>query len=392
MSRYQTPNKECGCVTGRQKGFSLIETLFSMGIFMVVMLAVGAMVSRYGDVTKTEHARMNIQQSNRFIGSVFVEELRDSGAVFTLAHTGAFLAKEPSFVGIYPLNNNDFPDGIIIATGDPEAVTQLSGDIAPGTTVLDVVSAVVPGSQTDSEETPPWQGGDIGIILDDENYYVFKVIDADTSQNKIVIRNWAQPVYACGQLESGHYRDESPHEGVHMPYKKGSMVARLTNFAIYLFDEAQDFQVGHDIRPMIRFSDTYGIKNILDASDEDVDKSVITEDIWDFQLSYIGYEDFKTADRDTVDPAHTYFAGMINHISTSNDPDALKEDLKDRLIRQINIDVLTLSPRLPGQGEYQMKTQPILGDHSLLLNLPDGKFFAKASRYSAELRNFSVIL
>ncbi len=372
----------------KPKGFSLIETIVTMSIFFIILFGVYIMIVHYGNATKTEHARMTIQQENRFIGSVFSEELKDAGAVLTLAHTGGFLSETPYFNGIYPLNSGDFPDGIIIATGDPEAVTFLASDHSSGNTSLNVKSATVPATAEDSVEYPAWSQGDKGILLSKDGYYVFYVENADESTNTITIRDWAQPVYFSGQLQSTDYYDTaSGTSGSALDYPKGSMVVRLSNFGIYLFKRAKESKTNRDIRQLIRVNDTKGEVDVLsDASS--ADKSVISENIWDMQISYIAYDNFSEADRSTaLDPAHHYFAGG----STSQDQDALLQDLRERKLKQIDIAIVTLTDQFGGIGASDL-TLPQIGDRYTADTLPDGKYGIKITYFTVEPRNFNIIL
>lgn len=174
------------------------------------------------------------------------------------------------------------------------------------------------------------------------------------------------------------------------------MVARLTSFSIYLFDESEDLELGRAIRPFVRVTDTNGIANVLDPNATDVVKSVVSEDIWDLQISYLGYTAFSAADRET-DPDLYYFAGTVKGkdtetiITTSTDGDQLLLDLKNRLIKQIDLNVVTLTGKFGGQGKAD-ETLPIMGDRQVADQLPVGKYAVKISGFSVELRNFNGIL
>ena len=125
-----------------QSGFSLIETLVTMTMFFFILYGVYAMISHYGAVTQTEHSRIRMQQESRYLMASFASEIKEAGALLTLADMQTFLGrpqgKLPYFNGIYPLNQTAFPDGIIVATGDPEAVTRLTAPFNGGSSVLSV--------------------------------------------------------------------------------------------------------------------------------------------------------------------------------------------------------------------------------------------------------------
>ncbi len=377
----------------QHSGFSLIETMVTMSIFFIILFGVYMMIVHYGDVTKTEHARMNVQQVNRFIGSVMTDELKDAGAVLTLAHTGGFLGKAPIFNGIFPLNSTNFPDGIIVATGDPEAVTKLSAAVAPGASTLNVDSTLVPASLKDAEEYPPWDVGNIGMILCDTGYYIFSV--TNVAGNSISIRAWETPVYASGQLDcpAYGYKDKiSNSVGSTETYPVGSMVVRLSNFAIYLFDQTYDKQMHRQIRRLNRVTDTHGVVDVLaDLKDElnaVVESSVITENIWDMQISYVGYADFPTADRLT---GQTITLNKNESGNTNAVFAVLMQDINSRRIKQIDVNILTITNAFGGIGKANT-VLPIMGDRAIAETLPAGKFGIKVSNFSIELRNFSTIL
>ncbi|NIO84453.1 MAG: hypothetical protein GTN53_28415, partial [Candidatus Aminicenantes bacterium] len=151
-----------------QSGFSLIETLVTMTMFFFILYGVYAMISHYGDVTRTEHSRIRMQQESRYLMASFTGEIKEAGAVLTLANTPAFLKEKPYFNGIFPLNQTAFPDGIIIATGDPEATTKLAQPFNGGASVLTVKNAEVPGYDPGlplyANNVLPWLKGDKGIV------------------------------------------------------------------------------------------------------------------------------------------------------------------------------------------------------------------------------------
>ena len=109
----------------KRKGFSLVEAMVVLVLMLIIMSAVYMMIMYYRDVSGTEQARVRQTQESRFLLSVFSSELKNAGAVMTLVNTGGFLTMPPYFNGIYPLNNTDVPDGVIVASGDPNAVSKL---------------------------------------------------------------------------------------------------------------------------------------------------------------------------------------------------------------------------------------------------------------------------
>lgn len=375
-----------------EKGFTLIETMVTMSLFFFILFGVYAMILHYGDVTKTEHSRMTMQQESRYMVSSFGDEVKEAGAVLTLSHTSAFLAAAPFFNGIYPLNSTYYPDGIIIATGDPEAVTKLTADFSGSDTVLNVEDTTVKSYDPSYPyENPQWGPGQKGIVIGTTGYLVFEV-ESVPDVNTINIR--AEPVYYSGLLVTGSYYDDAQGNaaGNTLTYSANSMVARLTNFSIYVFRDVVDstLSAAHAssqiIRQMIRITDTYGKVDPL-AAGSGAEYSVISENIWDMQISYIAYTDFATANRHTaLDPTHYYFAG--GSISSS-DSAALMNDIRNRLLKQMDITFIAIADSLGGKGELTTGTLPAIADNPSP-SLPNRKLSYRRFTFSVDPRNFNI--
>jgi prepilin-type N-terminal cleavage/methylation domain-containing protein len=384
----------------QQKGFTLIETIVTMSLFFIILFSVYGMIKHYGDVTKTEHSRMTLQQESRYMVSAFADEIKEAGAVLTIAHTGGFLAAAPFFNGLYPLNSSYSPDGVILATGDPEAVTVLTADFDEGHTVLNVRNASVNSYDPSFPyENPQWTTGQKGIVIGTTGYLVFAVAGVDTGANTITIRD--TPVYYSGLLMTGSYYDDAQGNsaGNSLTYSINSPVIRLTNFSIYVFRDVDhpkfvdEYNYPQKIRQMIRITDTYGQPDPL-AADSGAEVSVISENIWDMQISYIAYTDFAAANRHTtIDPTHHYFAGIIDGSSTSSDASALLDDIRGRFLKQMDITIIAVADELGGKGEMSAAGDiPPIGDNSSIYSLPDRKMSFRLFSFSVEPRNFNIIL
>jgi prepilin-type N-terminal cleavage/methylation domain-containing protein len=384
-----------------QKGFTLIETIITMSLFLVILSGVYLMIQHYGDVSKTEHSRITMQQESRYMVSAFADELKEAGAVLTLAHTGKFLAAPAFFNGLYPLNSTNFPDGLILATGDPEAVTVLSADFDGGEVVLNVESTTISSHDPSFPyENPKWEPGQKGIVLGTTGYLVFEVEEVPTGGTSITIRN--PPVYYSGLLKigtagaHGSYIDNAmgntPGNGI--TYSANSPVVRLTNFSIYLFRDVNHPKLVDEtdspqkVRQLIRITDTNGAKDPL-AANSGAELSIISENIWDMQISYIAYTDFKSANRKTeIDPTHHYFAGG----GTSSSLTDLMNDIQNRLIRQVDITLIAVADELGGKGKMApMGDIPDIGDNTSN-KLPPRKMIYRLFSFSVEPRNFNVSL
>lgn len=365
-----------------------------MSLFLVILSGVYMMIQHYGDVSKSEHSRVTMQQESRYMVSAFADEIKEAGAVLTVAHTSKFLAAPPFFNGLYPLNSTYYPDGIILATGDPEAVTRLTADFAKGDTVLTVEDASVKTYDPSFPyENPQWAKGQKGIVIGTTGYFVF-AIEGVPDASTINIRT--TPVYYSGLLATGSYLDDAQGNtpGNELTYSVNSPVIRLSNFSIYVFRDIEDTKLSaafgstQMIRQMIRITDTYGKVDPL-AKDSGAEFSVISENIWDMQISYIAYADFKSANRHTIiDPNHHYFAGG----GTSSDASALMTDIRGRLLRQMDISIIALTDLLGGQGKTTAGGNiPPIGDHASNY-LPARKLSYRLFSFSVEPRNYGVTL
>jgi prepilin-type N-terminal cleavage/methylation domain-containing protein len=384
-----------------QKGFTLIETIITMSLFLVILSGVYMMIQHYGDVSKTEHSRMTMQQESRYMASVFADEMKESGSVLTLAHTADYLGPElPFFNGYYPLNSSSGPDGIILATGDPEAVTRLSAPFGAGETVLNVEDTTVSAYDASFPyENPEWTAGQKGIVLGTTGYLVFEVASVNTSSNTITIRS--TPVYYSGLLNTGSYIDDAQGNaaGNTIEYPgdpefelANAPVIRLTNFSIYVFREVNhpyltEGSTPQKVRQLIRITDAYGEADPL-AENSNAEISVISENIWDMQISYIAYPVFdETVDRHTtVDPAHHYFAGG----STSSDFSALMDDIRNRYLKQMDVTIMAIADELGGKGDrINTGNIPQIGDNASP-SLPNRKLGYRMFSFSVEPKNFRV--
>lgn len=387
-------------IKNNQKGFSLIEMMVTMSVFLIVLSGVYVMVVHYGDVAGTEHSRLRMQQEGRYLMSNFASEVKSAGSVLTLTFTGWWKLGEqggelPYFNGIQALNQVNYPDGIILASGDPEAVTRTSEPyaIADQGYVIPVdstnVSAYDPAYPF---EYRPWTKGDTGIILCSDGYLVFKV--ESVTETSITMRE--EPVYFSGLLNTTAsiyqgvgYADPAEVNGDLLQYPEHAPIVRLSSFSIYLTKE-----VAHPVaeiserlvRQFIRVSDCFGQEDALSDGSDSV-KSIISENIWDFQVSYVAYENFKTVDYLTlVEDSHHYFAGG----DTSNIVDDLLDDLRKRRLKQVDFETISITDDYGGRGAFAERMVPALGDQ-IAYKMPAGKFGFKIVNFSVEPKNYNII-
>ena len=154
------------------RGFTLIEAMTASIILLFIVITIYTLIIETESTHVAEENKMNMNQAARAIDIILCENIRNAGSVLTLLRTPPFLQATPPFTGIYPLNNNDYPDGIILTSGDREAVTKVgSGAFTPGDTVLNIEGTV---TNLDNNGTV-WAKNDIGIVVRSSGYFVFKV-------------------------------------------------------------------------------------------------------------------------------------------------------------------------------------------------------------------------
>ena len=352
-----------------RKGFSLVEAMVVLVLMVLIMSSVYMMIMYYRDVSGTEQARVRQTQESRFLLSVFSSELKNAGAVMTLVNTGGFLSTPPYFNGIYPLNNTNFPDGVIMASGDPNAVSKLTDAVDPSNDVD------LPLNNTIA--TPSWGIGDLGILIGPQGFYVFSVENVSVG---VSLTMEATPVYYSGLLNTAHYDDPETVMGNAVEYPVNAPVMRLADFSIYLIEEHNDAEKGRNVRNLVRISDCKGIPGVLENNDpvNGPVKGVIAENVWDLQLVYSAYPDFPN-----VTPRNDFFtAGATGTL------DDLLTALRVKTFKEIRVNVVALTDDYPGQGTITYPL-PLLADRPAT-NLPPGKFSYKIYSFLIEPRNFNI--
>ncbi len=217
-----------------QKGFSFTELMISMLIVLFITMVIYVFIFQNQRIHLIEGRKGDMTQRARVLETLLADNIRSSGSVLSLLHTPTFLHSASPFTGIYPLNNEDFPDGIILAAGDPGAITKLTSAFTSGNTTVSVTTVSAPlGTKA------MWSNWDVGIIVKPQGYYVFRVTDdVLTGATSLTVR--ATPVYYSGLLNTANYVDFSA-DGAHLgqsgitnPYSVDSTVLRLEYFNIYL--------------------------------------------------------------------------------------------------------------------------------------------------------------
>lgn len=371
-----------------ENGFTLIEMLVSTMLLVLIMYSVFMMIDFQMEFSKTQQAQTRLQQESRFLLTSFAADLKNAGAILTLAHTGSFLADTPYFNGVFPINgvdagtDDDYPDGIIIAAGDPDAVTSLTTaiTISAGAPLPVKSTAVLSPAQ-------PWSAGDKGIVIAAAGYYVFSVASVGTDGASITMAG--TPVYYSGLLNSPTtqagtstgYVDSAVNTGDSITYPVNAPVMRLSNFGIYLVDERFDYKLNRNIRQLVKVSDANGDSggDFLSTSSPAI-KGVIAENIWDFQISYFCYPNY---------PDHTVKNEYFTANPSGNYNDLLVE-IRGRSLKEIVVNVVALSDEHAGKGKFNLNV-PQLGDSSGY-TLPSGKYNYQIFSLSIDPRNYNISL
>jgi type II secretory pathway pseudopilin PulG len=348
----------------KRSGFTLVESMIVVVMMIFIMSSVYMMIMYYRDVSGTEQARVRQTQESRFLMSVFSSELKNAGAVMTLVNSGGFLATPPYFNGIYPLNNTDFPDGLIVASGDPNAVSKLVSATTPATATLEL---------NNTTATPAWAIGDHGMLIGPDGFYVFAVKDVDSSS----IEMEGVPVYYSGLLNTANYDDPETTLGNAVTYPVNSPVMRLGEFSIYLVQERHDDAKDRDVRELVRVTDCNGEGDVLNAAST-ATKGVIAENVWDLQLVYSTYPNFPD-----ISTRLDYFTS-----GGSSDRDNLLTALRVKTLKELTAHVVALTDDYPGRGTVTYPL-PLLADRPAG-TLPTGKFNYRTFTFLIQPRNFNI--
>jgi prepilin-type N-terminal cleavage/methylation domain-containing protein len=350
-----------------RKGFSLVEAMVVMVLMALIMSSVYMMIMYYRDVSGTEQARVRQTQESRYLMSVFSSELKNAGAVMTLTNSGGFLTTPPYFNGIYPLNNTNFADGVILASADPHAVSKLTASIDPsGSSVLLLNNTIA---------TPAWAVGDHGVLIGPDGFYIFAVASFTSSS----ITMEATPVYYSGLLNTAHYDDPETVMGNSVEYPVNAPVMRLSDFSIYLVNQRYNTDKERNVRDLVRVSDCKGIADVLGNNDpvNGPVKGVIAENVWDLQLVYTAYPNFPD-----VTTKNNFFTGGGG---TRTD---LLTAIRVKTLKEITVNVVALTDDYPGKGTISYAL-PLLADRPAA-TLPAGKFNYKTYSFLIEPRNYNI--
>ena len=334
-------------------GFSMIEMLVATSIMLIVMIAVTSLIISTQRVSLTESMKQETNQEARALQQLLNDSFKSSGSVLTLLNVPSFLGTTPIFNGVYPFNNSNYADGVILSAGDQNVVTQTTGSFDNGGTTLNVLTTNLPDTTTSA-----WAVNDLGMLIKANGYYVFRV--TAVAANSLTVRN--TPLYYSGLIKPAgtvHYNDNcSLGNGT---YNNGSFVIRLSYFYIFLArDEA------NGARSLTLTTDTTGAANFLSNADLAVPVAFNIEDI---QFSYI------LKDGTIVNPADN--SNFLN-----------------KTVASVRVFVLHKTERQKHKGSSTTKgivfDKPAMGDRAAI-TLPVGFFNYIYNEYEIYLRNYTTV-
>ncbi len=374
------------------KGFTLLEVLISSIMVMFIIIAFYSLIISTQHSQITEENKTNMNQAIRAIDQLLCENIRNAGSIFSLLNTPTFLGTPSPFTGIYPLNKKNYPDGIILASGDYLGVTELTSDFVPGNTTISVKSVANPNDTSISA----WTKNDIGVVLRADGYYIFKV-SGDVTHNDTFLTLRATPVYYSGLLNIPQkYKDLSithlGSAGNTSSYSSGAPVIRLNYFSMFLTKTENDGS-----KTLTLTTDTEGVANIFADGMETASRAIpIVPDLEDLQFEYIT----KDLPPELWASASTDFTSYSDPCATPTSTDCVNfiQNFTTKNISSIRVSVL-LKTEDKHRGEHvgegggligQGYNKPRMGD-TLAKYLPTGRFHYTYLTYEIMIRNFNII-
>jgi type II secretory pathway pseudopilin PulG len=337
-------------------GFSLVEMMLAMTLTIIVMVAVLTLIISTQRASLTESMKQEMNQEARALQQVLSESFKSSGAMLSILSIPSLLGTPVVFNGIYPFNNSNYADGVILAAGDPEVVTRTTSAFNSAGTQLDVLTTKLLGTMADA-----WAVNDIGMIVRpaDGCYYVFRVTAVSDAFTLAVDTD---PVYYSGLIKSvntdGHYNDACTLGTG--SYESNSLVLRLDYFYIFLARDEDD-----GTRSLTLTTDTGGSATFLDDPNSAVP---IIRNIEDIQFAYVLKD------------------GTIEH-PANNDA------FLNKTVASVRVFILNKTEEQKHKGVSTVGptyVKPAMGDRAQA-TLPAGLFNYHYSEYELFLRNFNTI-
>jgi hypothetical protein len=321
------------------------------------------------------------------VEQMLYDGFRSAGSVLSLANTPALLGSPPPFNGVYPLNNSGYPDGVILAAGDPDAMTRLTTDFTPGTsTDVDVLTVDVPPDGVHAAASA-WHDQDLGMILRENGYYVFRVVgEPAVGDTQLAVR--ATPAYYSGLLNTTNYNDACDDQfgsaGNSASYPFGSPVVRLDYFNIFLVRTETDGS-----RTLTLTTDCQGVGDFFANPITDTRAVPVLPNIQDIQIEYLTHDTppviWAGSDAAKADPcpAASEAGGNCS---------AFYSQFYTKNIASARIFVLlrTEEERNKHRGSGIVFNKPVMGD-TAGATLPVGRYHYTYMQYEVLIRNYNNI-
>jgi hypothetical protein len=354
---------------------------------LIIIIAIFSIIVAEQNTHLTEGRRLDMNQGARVIEQMLYDGFRSAGSVLSLANTAVLLNSSTiPFNGVYPLNNDIYPDGVILAAGDPMALTRLTTvNFAPGSTEINVQTVNLPPDGI-NPPTLAWHNGDYGIIMRPDGYYVFQVDDTDltTADTSFTVRGTS--AYFSGLLSIPPdpytyfpgYNDQCDEQfgttGNIGDYPVGSPVLRLEYFNIFLTRTETD-----GTRTLTLTTDCANEPDVL-ANPTDRRGVPILPNIEDIQIEYIS--------RDAVPVIWagsdaTYAGGTANFYTQFY--------TKNIASARIFVLLRTEEEKNKHQGSGIVFDKPAMGDVAAT-TLPVGRYHYTYMQYEVLIRNYNNVL
>lgn len=356
---------------------------------LFVLGAAISLIIHFGDAQRTQLAQTRLAEESRYMFNAFADQLKDAGAMLTLSHSNSFLNNTPYFNGLFPLDKNDGPDGIIVASGDPNGVTTMRLNYTPTSG-----GAIPVKSTLKKDGTSAWAVGDKGIIIANNGYYVF-FVDGFTTIAPFTLTVRPLAVYYSGLLTNcGTYQYSDTLQGNPVPTLKGNAltytgstsppftpVMRLSNFCIYLFDRVYDTRLKRNINRMYGITDTEGGTKFL------TDNAIVSDNVSDMQLSYTCYTSFPIVTSETT---YTFLDATAPTLLPPYGSETVYSMIQKKYLKEINVSIVVLTDEYGGKGT-RVLTIPAIRNRASY-TLPAGKYNFKVYTYNIQNKNFNIVI
>ncbi len=370
-----------------RRGFTLVEMMVAMTIMLFVVIALISLVLATQSTHLTEGRKLDMNQGARVIEQLLYDGFRSAGSVLSLANTPTLLGTPTiPFNGVYPLNNAGYPDGVILGSGDPDAMTRLTDFFDPAShTKIQVTTVDLPDGTG-----PAWRLNDLGIILRTDGYYVFRVVgDTAPALGDTELNIRATPAYYSGLLDTAHYNDVSDEQNGNVfgnsgTYLADSPVVRLEYFNIFLVRTEAD-----NTLTLTLSTDLEGVGDVFGNDITATRGLPILPNIGDIQIDYLTHDS----------PAAVWAGSDAAHdnpcpTGSENDMDCRNfyGQFFTRNIVSARIYVLlrTEEERSKREGSGIIFAKPAMGDVAAA-TIPRGRFHYSYMQYEVMIRNFSNV-